>query len=110
MKPPLHGRAIIDTPLLTVHHPRMTERAILDTPLLTLPHPRMTERAILDTPLLTLPHPRMTERAFVATPLAEIAPGLLHPVLRENAYTLAASLPDRAFMVCIGPSQEPLPA
>ena len=56
-------------------------------------------RQVIDTPLLKLPHPRMIERSFVMVPLAEIAPGLVHPVLREDAHTLASRLPDRAAMV-----------
>ncbi len=61
-------------------------------------------RQIIDAPLLTLPHPRMTERSFVMTPLAEIAPGLVHPILREDAHTIAARLPDRASMVRLAPA------
>ena len=37
---------------------------------------------IIRTPSLEIPHPRLTERAFVLVPLVEIAPGLLHPVLK----------------------------
>lgn len=33
---------------------------------------------------LELPHPAMAERAFVLEPLAEIAPGLIHPVLNRT--------------------------
>ena len=33
---------------------------------------------------LTLPHPLMAERDFVMRPLAEIAPGLVHPVLKRT--------------------------
>lgn len=33
-------------------------------------------------PRLRVPHPRMTERLFVLDPLAEIAPHVVHPVLR----------------------------
>jgi 2-amino-4-hydroxy-6-hydroxymethyldihydropteridine diphosphokinase len=33
---------------------------------------------------LTLPHPRMHERLFVLEPLAEIAPEVIHPVLRRS--------------------------
>ncbi|MBN1366441.1 MAG: 2-amino-4-hydroxy-6-hydroxymethyldihydropteridine diphosphokinase [Dehalococcoidales bacterium] len=37
---------------------------------------------IIDTPDLKIPHPRLAERAFVLVPLAEIAPELVHPVLK----------------------------
>ena len=33
---------------------------------------------------LTIPHPIMTERDFVMIPLAEIAPELVHPVLKKK--------------------------
>lgn len=39
---------------------------------------------ILQTPRLTLPHPLMHQRRFVLEPLAQIAPGLMHPVLGQT--------------------------
>lgn len=60
-------------------------------------------RQVIETPLLTLPHPRMTERSFVMTPLAEIAPGVTHPQLGEDVFTLAGRLPDRALVVRVSP-------
>ncbi|HEY6412297.1 MAG TPA: 2-amino-4-hydroxy-6-hydroxymethyldihydropteridine diphosphokinase [Edaphobacter sp.] len=38
-------------------------------------------QVVMNTTELTLPHPEMMERRFVLEPLAEIAPGLVHPVL-----------------------------
>lgn len=42
------------------------------------------DNLVLDTPELKLPHPLMHERRFVMEPLAEIAPELLHPVLKKT--------------------------
>jgi 2-amino-4-hydroxy-6-hydroxymethyldihydropteridine diphosphokinase len=40
-----------------------------------------------------LPHPRAHERAFVLAPLAEVAPGWVHPLLRQTVEALIAALP-----------------
>ena len=47
---------------------------------------------VMSTPRLTLPHPLMHRRDFVLRPLAEIAPGLIHPVLHRSMAELAAAL------------------
>ncbi len=49
-------------------------------------------QSVLETPNLTIPHPRMAQRDFVLAPLAEIAPGLLHPVLKESVRSLLRGL------------------
>jgi len=43
---------------------------------------------------LTIPHPRLAERRFVLEPLAQIAPGLIHPVLKKSIQTLLQACPD----------------
>ena len=39
---------------------------------------------IFESDELTIPHPLMTERDFVIIPLVEIAPELIHPVLKKK--------------------------
>ena len=48
----------------------------------------------LQTEKLVIPHPEMHRRRFVLAPLAEIAPDLVHPVLKESVQTLLARLED----------------
>lgn len=45
-------------------------------------------------PLLTLPHPALPQRRFALMPLAEIAPGLIHPVLNMSIRELLSECPD----------------
>jgi 2-amino-4-hydroxy-6-hydroxymethyldihydropteridine diphosphokinase len=48
----------------------------------------------LHTQRLTIPHPQLHLRRFTLLPLAEIAPGLLHPVLGKSIVELLAACPD----------------
>ena len=49
---------------------------------------------VLDTPEVTIPHPAMHQRRFVLVPVAEIAPGLMHPVLKKTIESLRRELPE----------------
>lgn len=53
------------------------------------------EQVVMATAELTLPHPEMHERRFVLEPLAEIAPGMVHPVLGMTVKEMLARLGHR---------------
>jgi len=44
----------------------------------------LAEETIIDTEVLKIPHPRMDRRNFVLAPLKEIAPDVVHPVLKKT--------------------------
>ena len=60
-----------------------------------------------DAPGLVLPHPRLADRRFVLEPLAEIAPGVLHPVIGLTAAELLARCPDASVVRRHAPSEAP---
>lgn len=47
---------------------------------------------VVDLPHLTVPHPRMADREFVLRPFMEIAPEIVHPVLKKTAVEMLADL------------------
>lgn len=51
---------------------------------------------IIRAPELEIPHPRLANRRFVLIPLAELAPALIHPVLRATIAELLAATSDRS--------------
>jgi 2-amino-4-hydroxy-6-hydroxymethyldihydropteridine diphosphokinase len=52
------------------------------------------DEAVIDEQNLIIPHPHLHSRRFTLEPLAEIAPELLHPVLRKTVNELKSLLKD----------------
>lgn len=50
------------------------------------------EDQIIESPELTVPHPRMHERQFVLEPLSQIAPDVIHPLLKQPITELLKAL------------------
>jgi 2-amino-4-hydroxy-6-hydroxymethyldihydropteridine diphosphokinase len=49
---------------------------------------------VLDSPELTIPHKELHNRRFVLKPLSEIAPLLVHPILKKSIQQLLAECKD----------------
>jgi len=56
----------------------------------------LAEDSIVQTADLRIPHPRLPERRFALVPLAEIAPAVVHPVLKKSIRVLLRNCPDRS--------------
>ena len=56
------------------------------------------ENHIINEPELVIPHPYLAFRKFCLMPLSEIAPELIHPVLKKNIQELLLELSDDLFV------------
>ena len=53
------------------------------------------DNGIIEEHTLKIPHPRMHERKFVLVPLCEIAPEIMHPVLKKTMAELLKACKDK---------------
>jgi 3-oxoacyl-[acyl-carrier protein] reductase len=78
--------------LLSVEAENGRERTVVDGPRTLDLDLLLYDSAVRTDSELILPHPRLHLRAFVLVPLAELAPGLVHPVLRKTIGEMLADL------------------
>ena len=64
----------------------------------------LAEETILETEALIIPHPRLAQRNFALLPLREIAPDVIHPVLRKSVAVLQKVSGDRSAVVRLNKS------
>jgi 2-amino-4-hydroxy-6-hydroxymethyldihydropteridine diphosphokinase len=55
---------------------------------------------------LIIPHPRLAERRFALEPLAQIAPEIVHPVLRKSIRSLLEICPDSSEVRLANPQSD----
>jgi 2-amino-4-hydroxy-6-hydroxymethyldihydropteridine diphosphokinase len=58
---------------------------------------------IINKKSLQIPHPRLQDRKFTLVPLCEIAPGMVHPVLKKTFKVLLEECKDENEVKKIGP-------
>jgi len=56
------------------------------------------DNRIVNSDRLTVPHPRMHQRRFVLIPLTQIAPQLLHPLLKKTVKELLDGCEDKSIV------------
>ena len=57
------------------------------------------DQEIIDSTRLTIPHPRISQRRFVLEPLNEIAPELIHPILKKKIHQLLEECADASSVI-----------
>ncbi len=100
---PNYLNTVVEIETTRAHDSLLSELKVLEGLIGRVPGPRWSARVIdIDILLfgsdvvtvdgLSIPHPEMHRRRFVLEPLCEIAPDVLHPVLRLSARELLSRL------------------
>ncbi len=88
----LQKTLMIETMLGRVRGEKQYASRLIDIDLL------LFDDQVIDDETLTVPHPLMHERRFVLVPLCEIAPDIIHPLMKVTVSSLLDSCLDKSLV------------
>lgn len=93
LTPPIRADLLLSK-MLQIEQEMGRERTIVNGPRVIDLDLLLFADEVIERPTIMVPHPRMHRRRFVLEPLCEIAPGVVHPLLKKTCREMLAQLDD----------------